>query len=307
MLSFLPAPLIGFFALCFLLVNTVFFAPFILAAALFRIVFPISSWQVFWTKIAIFFASAWVSVNSAWMKLLHPMQWHIEGLESLEQNQWYFVVSNHQSWADIFIAQHLLNWRVPMLKFFLKQELIWVPIIGLCWWALDFPFMKRYSAPYLKKHPEKRGKDYESTLKACEKFKRSPVAIMNYLEGTRFTAEKHKKQNSPLHYLLKPKTGGIGYALSAMGENIQQLLNITIFYPNHQQPGFWDFLSGKVNHVCIRIEQKSIPADFLGKNYMQDREFKTNFNQWVNELWQEKDQAMADLHEYSKELAWSQS
>ncbi len=189
MLNFLPAPLLALFTYTLLVVNTLVFAVPLIACTLIRCLLPLSFWQIFWTKAAIGFAECWMSVNGLWMKMTQGMDWHVQGLENLSRDQWYFVIGNHQSAADIFIAQYLLNKRTPMLKFFLKQELIYVPIIGLCWWALDFPFMKRYTPSYLKKHPEKRGKDFESTRKACEKFKHSPVAVMNYVEGTRFSKE----------------------------------------------------------------------------------------------------------------------
>ncbi len=67
----------------------------------------------------------------------------MQGVDSLHQRGWYLVSSNHQSWVDILVLQRIFHGRIPFLKFFLKQELIWVPVIGLAWWALDFPFMKR--------------------------------------------------------------------------------------------------------------------------------------------------------------------
>ena len=158
---------------------------------------------------------------------------NVTGLNGLNPKGYYLVTANHQSWADILLMQHLLNRKIPLMKFFLKQELIYVPVIGLCWWALDFPFMKRHSKAYLKKHPEKHGKDLESTLKACEKFKTMPVSIVNYLEGTRFTEAKHNKQQSPFKHLLKPRAGGISYVIGALGEQVRTLLNITIVY--HQE------------------------------------------------------------------------
>ncbi|GAA5314957.1 MAG: acyltransferase [Candidatus Pelagadaptatus aseana] len=307
MFSFLPAPLRALLAFTILLANILFHAPFLFLVTLLRILLPVFAWQTFCTKVAIAIAENWMSVNSFWMWLTQPLQWDVEGVEKLDKKHWYFVTSNHQSWADIFILQHLLNRRIPMLKFFLKQELIWVPIMGLCWWALDFPFMKRYTKEYLAKHPEMRGKDFESTRKSCEKFQYTPVAVFNFLEGTRFTPAKHQQQDSPYRHLLKPKAGGMGFVLGAMGDSMDSLVDITIHYPDNQQPGFMDFLSGKVNNVIVRVEQKDIPAEFLGKNYSEDEEFRKSFQLWVSELWQDKDDTMERLHELSVEKGWSQS
>lgn len=69
--------------------------------------------------------------------------------------------------------------------------------------SFDFPFMRRYSQLFLLKYPHLKGKDIEITKKACQKYKDLPVSIMNFVEGTRFTPEKHKKQESPYKNLLK--------------------------------------------------------------------------------------------------------
>ena len=184
---------------------------------------------------------------------------------------------------------------MPLLKFFLKQELIWVPVIGLCWWALEFPFMKRYSKEFLAKHPEKRGQDLATTRKACERYKSNPVSVFNFLEGTRLTPQKHAQQNSPFQYLLKPKAGGIAFVLDAMGEQLDAIVNVTIHYPGGN-PGFWDLLCGNVGEVVVRFAKLDVPAEFIGHNYDQDEEYRLQFQQWVNQLWQAKDAQLAELH-----------
>jgi 1-acyl-sn-glycerol-3-phosphate acyltransferase len=165
--------------------------------------------------------------------------------------------------------------------------------MGLAWWALDFPFMKRYSPRFLKKNPHLKGKDVEITRKACEKFKIKPISIMNFLEGTRFTPVKHDRQKSPFTHLLKPKAGGIAFVLGAMGDCLNSLLNITIAYP--QGIGsFWDFLCGRVTEIRVHIEKMAIPRHILG-DYEQDPEFRKFFQNWVNDLWTRKDVTLAGL------------
>ncbi|MDX1505170.1 MAG: acyltransferase [Spongiibacter sp.] len=297
MLSFLPPVLRGLIAGLLLAANTVLLAPLLLAVSLMRFLIPLGGWQRLCTGMAIGIAEFWISVNAFWMRLTQKMEWDVEGVEHLDKEHWYLVLSNHQSWADIFILQYLFNRKIPMLKFFLKQELIWVPVIGLCWWALDFPFMKRYSKEYLAKHPEKRGQDFESTRRACEKFKHTPVAVFNFLEGTRFTAAKQEAQQSPYTYLLKPKAGGIAFVLGAMGESMKELLDVTIAYPGHVQPSFGDFLCGRVSSVTVRVQTKPIPTEFLNRDYDQDEAFRYEFQQWVSELWREKDAVLKALHQ----------
>jgi 1-acyl-sn-glycerol-3-phosphate acyltransferase len=228
------------------------------------------------------------------MKLTQRSQWDIEGLNDLHYKGWYLVNANHQSWVDIFILQRALNRRIPLLKFFLKQELIKVPVMGMAWWALDFPFMRRYSKKFLEKNPHMRGKDLETTQKSCEKFSTMPTSVMNFLEGTRFNEKKHSEQQSPYRYLLKPKAGGIAFVLNAMGQHFDAILNVTIYYPNGI-PSFWDFLCGRMTKVVIRMNKIQIPQHFISKNYQEDPEFRQEFQQWVAQMWEDKDQQLDNL------------
>ena len=189
--------------------------------------------------------------------LLNDIQWDIEGDENLSMKDWYMVLSNHQSWADIVVLQFVLNNRIPYFRFFLKKELAWLPIFNFVWYALDYPYMKRYSKEFIKKNPHLKGKDIETTKKSCEKFKDVPVAIMNFAEGTRFRPEKHKKQQSPFRHLLKPKAGGIAFVLSAMGDQLSSILDVTISY-EPEAKGLWDFLCGQVSCVKVRINHIKI-------------------------------------------------
>ena len=295
MLFFLPAPIRGVISLLLLCLNTLFWFSLLLPCALLKLL-PIPPAQTFLTKVMIRIAETWMLGNSGWMNLAGRTQWDVEGRERLDRDGWYLVTSNHQSWVDILVLQHNFNRRMPMFKFFLKQELIWVPVIGICWWALDFPFMKRYSKAYLAKHPEKAGQDRLATQRACEKFKTTPVAVFNFLEGTRLTPEKQAEQNSPYRHLLRPKSGGIAFVLDAMGEQLQSLVDITIHYPDGS-PSFWDLLSGRIRKVVVRCRTRSIPAEFLGQDYDNDLVFRERFQTWISGLWQEKDTELAQLHQ----------
>ena len=166
--------------------------------------------------------------------------------------------------------------------------------MGQAWWALDFPFMKRFSKSYLEKHPEMKGKDVETTQQACEKFKHMPTSVMNFLEGTRLTPSKHEKQNSPYRHLLNPKSGGFAFALNAMGDKFQSLLDCTIVYPNGI-PSFVEFMQGKVPEVVVKIREVPIPIEFCQGDYENDAEFKKRFQSWISDIWLEKDQEIEDI------------
>ncbi|WP_330925435.1 acyltransferase [Candidatus Sororendozoicomonas aggregata] len=291
MLSFLPSTLKGLIAASLLILNTLLLSIPLLVCALLKLIVPVPSFRLAMGKAANQIAELWITINSGWMKLTQAMNLRVEGLEVLNPKGWYLITANHRSWADITIMQHVLNKKAPFMKFFIKQELIWLPVAGLCWWAMDFPFMKRYSKAYLAKHPEKKGKDLETTRQACAKFKDIPISIVNFLEGTRFTDGKHQKQCSPYRTLLKPKAGGIGHVLSAMGDQLNSMLNLTLYY-DHNALSFWDFLCGRISSVHIHIEKKKIPAEFIGKDYQGDADFRQAFQQWVNQLWEEKDKRL---------------
>jgi len=288
MLSFLPGWLLGGISLCLLLLNTVFWCTPVYVVGLIRAAVPIEKVRGPCTRILTRLAEGWIDCNSALLGLIHRIEWDIDGLDALRPDESYLVSCNHQSWADIPILQRTFNHRIPFLRFFIKQELIRVPLLGLAWWFLDFPFMKRYSLATIEKHPELRGTDMATTRKACEKFRRMPVSILNFLEGTRFSAAKHARQNSPHRHLLRAKAGGMAFVLGAMGDSLHALLDVTIVYPDGA-PDFWDFLSGRLTRVVVRAERRPLPTEFLAGNYLDDEAFRARFRAWVQQSWEEKD------------------
>lgn len=294
MLNFLPHVLIGILTSILLALNSFFWVPILVLLALVKFATPWPAFRLKIDPVILFIAEAWIGCNSAWMTLTQRTTWNVQGIAELPAKSWYLVNSNHQSWADIFVLQHLLTRRIPLLKFFLKQELIWVPVMGLAWWALDFPFMRRHSEAYLKQHPEMRGKDQETTRKACEKFALIPTSVMNFLEGTRFTKAKHARQQSPYRHLLKPKAGGIALALNAMGEKFHSILDVTIVYPDGA-PNFWQFLCGDLKHVVVHVQTLPVPPHLLGGDYANDPQVREAYSLWVKELWQRKDQKITDI------------
>ena len=291
MLDFLPAPLKGALSLLLMVTNTILiFIPLMLIAFV-KLITPLPPVRNSLSKLLILIANQWVRMNAWNFSLFNRINWDVTGLDQLERNDWCLVISNHQSWVDIFVLQTNLLTRVPYIKFFLKKELIWVPFMGLAWWALDFPFMKRYSKAFLKKNPHLKGKDLEITKQACRKFKNSPIAVMNFVEGTRFTAVKHAKQHSPYAHLLRPKAGGIAFVLGVMGEYFDHIVNVTIAYPGGI-PNFWDFLCGRAPHIKMAVEKMTVTPDILG-DYDNDPEFREGFQNWINRLWEQKDKQIA--------------
>lgn len=300
------AQLKGVSTFLLIVLNTLITIVPILIVTFLKLVIPQKNWRVWCSAVLVILAENWVATNAMILSLFHRIEWDVQGLERVSRKGWYLITCNHQSWTDILVLQSVFSRKAPFLKFFLKQELIWVPIMGVAWWALDFPFMKRFSKEYLAKHPEMRGKDTETTRKACERFKEIPVSVMNFLEGTRYTQSKHDQQQSPYRYLLKPKAGGIAFVLSSMGGLLHSMLDVTIVY-NEKTIGFWDLMCGRVHCVKVRIAQREIPAEFAAGDYENDAEFRERFQAWVSDLWLEKDALIGSLQLPAISLTASQS
>jgi len=294
MLAFLPCQLKGVLSILLYTINTILLTIPLILLSFLKFIIPVDSMIVALDKILIFIATLWIEINSFNSKLFSKIEWDVRGLEKLEKKQWYLILSNHQSWVDILSLQTVLNKKIPMLKFFLKKELIWVPFLGLAWWALDFPFMKRYSKDQIKAKPNLKGKDLESTKKACERFKHTPVSIINFVEGTRFTPQKKALQhNNDFSHLLNPKAGGVAFVLGSMGEYLNKIIDVTIVYPG-QAPTFWEYISGKTKKIIIDFQVIQL-TDSLKGDYFNDPEYKKYFFSYLNDLWQKKDERIKIL------------
>lgn len=298
MLYFLPDPVKGLLSILLYAVNTILLSIPLILAALFKFIIPIQGFVILIDRVLIRIATLWIQINAWNTRIFCKIEWEISGLEKLEKREWYLILSNHQSWVDILALQFTLNRRIPMLKFFLKKELIWIPFLGLAWWALDFPFMKRYSKKKLQTHPHLKGKDLERTKRACEKFKHTPVTVINFVEGTRFSPDKNKRQNAEFTHLLNPKAGGIAFVLGSMGDYLHKIIDVTIVYPEGV-PSFWDFLCGRVHKITLSFDVLPITSQLQG-DYFNDPAYKQSFYNWLNRLWQTKDQKIARLKEHSR-------
>ena len=199
----------------------------------------------------------------------------------------YLMTCNHQSWVDTTVNQYFGLTRMPLTRFFTKWELIFIPFVGQAFKILGFPMMKRHTKEQIAKNPELKDRDMMEARKACEQLLSQPFTLLNYLEGTRFTQEKHDQQKSPYKHLLKPKAGGLALALNILGDKIDALVDMTIVYPDGV-PGYGDFWLGDVSKIAVNLRKIEIPDWVLGGNYEDDQVYRERFQQWVHELWTEK-------------------
>lgn len=289
MLSFLPAPLHGAIIMSLFIINTVFWAIPVYVLIFFKVLIPHGTLRDQISTGTAWLAQHWALTNTIMVRMFMRVEWDLRMNMQVSPQGQYLVCSNHQTWNDIFVLMHAFGKRAPFFKFFIKQELIWVPILGLAWWGLDYPFMKRYSKEAIEKNPALKGKDLETTRKACEAFKNQPALVLNFLEGTRFTQAKHDQQKSPFKHLLKPKSGGFAFTISALGERLNSMLDVTIVYPDGAK-GFWDFCCGRMRKVIVEVRQLEVPHEFFHGDYENDAAFRERFQQWIGTLWKQKDE-----------------
>jgi 1-acyl-sn-glycerol-3-phosphate acyltransferase len=283
----------GSLSLVMFILNTVFWCIPLFVLVAVKAAVPLESWRRRCGRMLNAIAENWIWVNNQNQKLLGNTHWDVQGVETLDRSEWYLILANHQSWVDIVVLQRIFHRKIPFLKFFIKKELLWLPVLGQAWWAMDFPFVKRYTKSKLQKKPHLKGKDLEITRKACQKFKTIPISIMNFVEGTRLTNEKHHRQQSPYSHLLKPKAGGIALVLSSMGEQIHRILDVTIVYPDGVQ-NFWALLCGKIREIKVRVRSLPVNAELFG-DYTNDEPFRAGLQRWLNNIWAEKNRSIEEM------------
>lgn len=305
MYRFLPAPLLGFLLLSAITISTILYGVPMLTLAVVKLSVPNAAWRRWWTRWLVFVAETWIRLNNVMLSASLPTRFEFRGLEDprLQRRGRYLVISNHQTWVDVMMLQRILIRDAPFLRFFIKSELIYLPVLGVTWWAMDMPFMKRYSAATLAKHPELKGKDLETTRKACEHFRHGPISIMNFIEGTRFSPEKRDHDGSLYRHLLKPRAGGVAAVLDAFSGDLDTLVDVTIVY---SKPGMdlWDFFCGRVDKVLAEVHVEDIAPELRRGDYATDAAYRERVQTWVRELWERKDRRLDELtRQVAAELA----
>lgn len=272
--------------------NTLFHATLILALALAKAALPLRRARAVISRWMPALGESWIAVNGWTMARFTPIRWVVSGDAAFNHARRYLVLSNHQSWVDIPVLQKVLNRRIPFQRFFLKDSLKWVPVMGLVWWAMDFPFMKRASKSQIQKDPSLARRDIETARRACAKFREIPVSVMNFVEGTRANAAK--LEQSGYRHLLKPKSGGVAQVMNSMGELLDGIVDVTIVYPQGR-PSVIDLFAGRVREIRVDLRLRPVPAELVGGDYENDRDYRLRFQQWLNGLWSEKDARISEL------------
>ena len=227
----------------------------------------------------------WVYCNYLIFLIANGRQFSCEGPKTPDDEH-VIVIANHQSWADILFLSVMFRSSLPPMKFFLKRSLLWqLPLAGWVCWLLGFPFLYRHSKEEVKRHPHLKNKDKETLRDACKQFTHLPGSLVIYIEGTRFSKEKHEKQGRPYKHLLKPRATGLAVVSQEL-DCAQWIVNASLFY---EKKGMWAFFSGQCGR--LRLHYTLIPInEYWRGDYENNRDFRKNFQSRLNQVWHENDQ-----------------
>ncbi len=275
----LPPTLVGVLAGVVLVLAVTAVGLLFLPFVVLKLLVPIPAFQRACKEVMFAIARQWASFNHLLCRLTYPIAWEIDVQGTLDPHRSYLLICNHQSWIDILLVFDQFTRRTPPLCFFLKRELLWMPVIGWSCWAMDFPFMSRRS----------QRQDLAETRRFCERFRDQPVTVVNFAEGTRFSEEKRVGKTAPYRHLLRPKAAGLAFTLDAMGDQFAGIIDVTIAYRPSKHAPLWSFLIGEQADLAIHIDVLPVPQELLGGDYSGDRAFRERFHAWLNALWQRKD------------------
>ena len=255
----------------FITLNLLFWLPFLLLSALLRFVFPLSAVISLTDVLVDKVYRIAAGIHGWWIETVLGVRFQIEDkdhvLDNLRANESPLIIANHRSWFDIFTLQTLICRNGPMLKFLIKTELLWVPVLGWVCIALNFPRLQR------KGDREARSRDLEIVQHASLQLGSSPGALLLFPEGTRFTDAKRSASNSPYQSLLRPKPGGFGMIFSSVPDTTT-IIDFSLGYQSGDD-NCWRCMSGLVDVVHVKVTRAA-------KSSIDGLE-------WLEECWRQKD------------------
>lgn len=263
--------LISFTSALWVILNLSIWLIPLLAFSIIKIVVRIQPVTYLCNQVLEFIYRAAVRVDTIWMKHVIGIQIHIKG--QLPDHPAPIIVSNHQTWFDIPVIQHTVTDHGPILKFLIKRQLVWVPIIGWICYALNFPRL------YRGQGENAREQDYAAIKAASGTLSAERGALLIFAEGTRFTPRKHDLQSSPYQHLLHPRPGGLKIALETAPPDTP-VVDLTVVYRNGEK-NFWRGLHGACPNIDVTI-RTYFASDI------------TDARLWLDNRWREKDLLIAE-------------
>jgi len=265
-----------------------------LVAALAKFLLPFSMVRRVGRRTVVGIAEFWMLIVVQCFRISYKTRIEVTGDTDFDRKHSYLLLCNHLSWIDVPALLWAFCGKLPFYRFFLKRSLIWMPLLGIAFWALEYPFVRFRSKEYLERHPEMRGEGLETARRECKNLKGIPSTIVNFPEGAINTREKHQRQRPAYRNLLRPHAGGPSLVISAMGEQLDALLDVSIHYPEGP-PSVADFMLDRVAYIRVHVRRITIPAELVGGDYQDDAEFRARFRRWINDLWHSKDAVIEEL------------
>lgn len=232
-----------------------------------------------------------VRVDNVLLRRISGASWRARAL-SLDPARPHIVLSNHRSWADIFLVQSLIATRGPIVTFLCKRELLYVPIFGLIILAFDFPVLRRQAQRGIDAGSRRRD-DRRRVTEAAAALLESPAAILSFAEGTRFTvakrdanrrdaADRHEASGIAPRYehLLPPRAGGFAAMIEALAPGGGSIVDLTLAYPRSST--FWEFLGGAAG--LVEVAWETIPIATVEPEGVTD---------WLNDRWRRKEESLS--------------
>ena len=120
------------------------------------------------------------------------------------------------------------------------------------------------------------------------------------LHHLQFATDGQAAKVKPLGQLRKDfEAPNAKFVLATLGEQIDAVLDVTLVYPGQQVPGFWALLSGQVPKVIIDIQTLELDPALYQGDYENDAEFRQYLQEWVSQLWRDKDARIERLREHA--------
>jgi len=218
-----------------------------------------------------------VRTDNWWLRRVVGVQWNIPAAD-VGPGRIAVVISNHRSWSDTLLVQSVICAHGPILKFLAKQELVYVPILGIIVLSFEFPRLKR-KASQAQSEEQRRESDRARVTEAALSLRETRAALLSFVEGTRFTEAKRIELNSPFQHLLPPRAGGFSAIVDAVRDHDAVVVDLTLNY--EPDVSFWQFIGGVHTHVTIHAA--SFPADQL----------PGDLRGWLWQRWEEKEGLLA--------------
>lgn len=213
-----------------------------------------------------------VSFNSWWITRVLGIRLTVVDGDGIPGTRQCIVLSNHRTWFDILLIHAVVTRPGPIIHFLIKEELIYVPVVGWICLMLGFPRLKR------GKTEGGRDQDFRSIETASATIANESAALLNFAEGTRFNGEKRKRLDSAFDHLLNPRTGGMRIMMETLPD--VPILDLTLIYPS-EGADFWTCLSGQIKEIEVHVGYTNTASI-------------DDVRTWLYERWAEKDRLIAN-------------